>query len=365
MMCVSTVKYSIRVNDKLVGPITPKHGLSKCCPLSPYLFIICAQGLSALIDKVVGRDTLHGIKIFRGAPIISHLLFVDDNFFFFRASPEECNMFKQILMTYEQASGQAINLQKSGVFLATIPTKHKRMHCLQFWECEFFIHRKILMASSLIGSKKRAVFGYLRDRLWTRLQNWKKSSLSSAGRDVLLKSVAQAIPTYCMNCFLLPRTLLDELQKMMNSFWWGSKQNEATKIHRMSWDKLSIPKKSGGLGYRNLEGYNLAMLANQGWKCISAPNALSSRLLKAKYFPRKEFVNASLGPNPSFIWRSICCSQVILAQSIRWKVGNGRSINIRRDPWLRNPAHFYIESNLEEGRQIRMVSDLIDPDIRQ
>lgn len=76
-------------------------------------------------------------------------------------------------------------------------------------------------------------------------------------------------------------------------------------------------------------------------------------------------MNASLGPNPSFIWRSIWCSQAILAQSIRWKVGNGRSINIRRDPWLCDPAHFYIESNLEEGRQVRMVSDLIDPDIRQ
>lgn len=141
---------------------------------------------------------------------------------------------------------------------------------------------------------------------------------------------------------------------MMNSFWWGSKQKEATEIHRMSWDRLSIQKKSSGLGYRNLEGYNLAI----GWKCISAPNALSSRLLKAKYFPRKEFLNASIGPNPSFIWRSIWCSQAILAQSIRWKVGNGRSINIRRD-------HFYMESNLEEARQVRMVSDLIDPDIRQ
>lgn len=57
----------------------------------------------------------------------------------------------------------------------------------------------------------------------------------------------------------------------------------------MAWDRLCKQKESGGLGYRNLEGYNIVMLAKKGWKCISTPNALTSRLLKAKYFPRNDF----------------------------------------------------------------------------
>lgn len=63
MICVSTLKYSIRVNDKLIGLINPECGLRQRCHLSPYLFIICAHGLSAIIDKIVGSSTLHGIKI--------------------------------------------------------------------------------------------------------------------------------------------------------------------------------------------------------------------------------------------------------------------------------------------------------------
>lgn len=91
-------------------------GYAKTVLLSPYQFIICAQGLSNLIGKGIGRGSLHGVKVCHGAPIISHLLFKNDSFFFFRASSEECNTIKKILMTYEHASGQAINLQKSGVF---------------------------------------------------------------------------------------------------------------------------------------------------------------------------------------------------------------------------------------------------------
>lgn len=84
MLCVTTVRYHVRINGNLVGPIIPKRGLRQRCPLSPYLFIICAHGLSTLIEKAVGRETLHGVKICRRAPIVSHLLFADDSFIFCR-----------------------------------------------------------------------------------------------------------------------------------------------------------------------------------------------------------------------------------------------------------------------------------------
>lgn len=115
-MCVQAVSYSIVVNDDTVGPIVPDRGLRQGNPLSPYLFIICAEGLSALIKKAERRGDLHGIKVSKGAPIVSHLLFADDSFLFFRANDMEATVMKNILSDFELASSQAINLQLSKVF---------------------------------------------------------------------------------------------------------------------------------------------------------------------------------------------------------------------------------------------------------
>ena len=82
MFCVSSVQYSVLVNEKQVGPITPKRGLRQGDPLSPYLFIICAEGLSTIIRKAEVAGSLHGVKVCRGAPNVSHFLFAGDCFLF-------------------------------------------------------------------------------------------------------------------------------------------------------------------------------------------------------------------------------------------------------------------------------------------
>jgi hypothetical protein len=116
MMCVEIVDHSVIANNENVGPIIPGRGLRQGDPLSPYLFIICAKGLLTLIKQAEARGDIHGAKICRNAPTISHLLFADDCFLFFRATKREALTMKHILNTYEGASGQTINLQKSEIF---------------------------------------------------------------------------------------------------------------------------------------------------------------------------------------------------------------------------------------------------------
>jgi hypothetical protein len=116
MLCVETVDYSVLVNDNVTDPIKPGCGLRQGDLLSPYLFIMCAEGLTALIRQDEARGDIHAVKICRNAPIISHLLFAYDCFLFFRVNIHEATTMKNILTTYEVASGQAIKFQKSEIF---------------------------------------------------------------------------------------------------------------------------------------------------------------------------------------------------------------------------------------------------------
>ena len=115
-MCVESVDYFVLVNGTQVGPIVPGRGLRKGDPLSPYLFIICVEGLSSLICDAEARDILTGTKVCRQAPSVSHLLFADDCFLFFKANEDQAHVMKDIFSTYELASGQAISLRKSEIY---------------------------------------------------------------------------------------------------------------------------------------------------------------------------------------------------------------------------------------------------------
>lgn len=116
MLCVTTVSYSISFQGSLLGPINPTRGLRQGDPLSPYLFLLCVEGLSKDLTAAGSSGNITGCKISNTTPAISHLLFADDNFLFFKSSVKEADEVKRILNKYESYSGQAINFQKSAIF---------------------------------------------------------------------------------------------------------------------------------------------------------------------------------------------------------------------------------------------------------
>ena len=103
---------------------------------------------------------------------------------------------------------------------------------------------------TLVGRSKYKFFAYLNDRVWKKIQGWKGQFLSKAGNEVLIKAVAQSIPTYNMGVFQLPMKLCNDLNAMYARFRWGQVNNE-WKIHWKSWNVLSQSKKEGGTGFRD------------------------------------------------------------------------------------------------------------------
>ena len=104
MRCITSVSYSVLVNGVACGNITPSRGLRQGDPLSPTLFLICTEGLSALIHEAARNHRWTGISICRGCPRVTHFLFANDSILFYKASAEECWVLKQILQNYKEAS---------------------------------------------------------------------------------------------------------------------------------------------------------------------------------------------------------------------------------------------------------------------
>lgn len=118
MLCVSTVSYTVNFNGSQIGPIHPGRGLRQGDPLSPYLFLLCVEGLSRDINTSASQGRITGCRIHNLAPAVTHLLFADDSFLFCSASTNEVSEVRSILQRYELMSGQAINLQKSGIYFS-------------------------------------------------------------------------------------------------------------------------------------------------------------------------------------------------------------------------------------------------------
>ena len=117
MQVVNSVTYSIKLNRKPRGHITPTRVLQQGDPISSFLFLFCAEGLSTLLHQATSSGLLRGMATCPQGPWISHLFFTDDSIIFYQATREECSQLAQILETYEQASSQQINREKNISFL--------------------------------------------------------------------------------------------------------------------------------------------------------------------------------------------------------------------------------------------------------
>lgn len=118
---------------------------------------------------------------------------------------------------------------------------------------------KYLGMPAVVGKSKKEIFSVLRERIWKRINGWGERTLSSAGKEVLIKAVLQSIPTYLMSCFFLPGHLISSMEAAIRAYWWGDGNHR--KLAWVLWTKLCQPKSQGGLGFRDLRAFNLALLA--------------------------------------------------------------------------------------------------------
>ena len=267
--------------------------------ISPFLFLFYAEGLSALLRQATRNGGLHGVVACPQGHRISHLFFADDSTIFCQATSDDCSRLEQILETYEKASGQQLNREKTSLFFShNTPYETKEYIRHRFGAGVIKQHETYLGLPYLVGRSKKNTFNALKERLNNKISEWKEKMLSQVGKEILIKVVAQAIHTYTISVFKLLDTLCDELTSMVRTFWWGQ-SNGKNRMAWLSWDKICAPKKDGGLDFRDLRAFNLKPLSKQGWHLQINTHSLVYRVLKTCYFPKNDFLHVELGRLPS------------------------------------------------------------------
>ncbi|KAA3453178.1 reverse transcriptase [Gossypium australe] len=289
MKCISTVSYAIVLNRHIGNIFYPSRGLRQGDPLSPFLFLICGEGLSSLMLLAQREENFRGVKASRRGPQISH---------FSNTTTADKDLVTRIL----------------GVRYSNDPERY-------------------LGLPNMVGRKKKEAFQVLKDRFRQRIENWSIRHLSQWGKEIFIKEILQAIPTYNMACFLLPKTLCSELESIIARFWW-QKGHGQRGIHWCTWKELCKSKENGGLGFRSLDQFNIALLAKQGWCLINYPDSLLAQ-------------------------RSIWATKKTLKEGLCWRIGNGEQVSIWNDCWIPGVNVNEIE-NRANNSELESVSNLID-----
>ncbi|XP_042958049.1 uncharacterized protein LOC122293560 [Carya illinoinensis] len=327
MQCIGTVTYSILVNGIPQPTFKPSRGIHQGDPLSPYLFILCSKVLCLALNLAEQQGSISGFPLFKGSLTVNHLFFADNSLVFYKAHQQEWTNLQLILNSYTASSSQRLNLDKSSIYLSKNTSQVAQNSILNLAGRKASgPFEKYLGLPSYVGKNKGRAFTPILDRVKAQMSSWKTNLLSSAGKEVLLKSKPES------------------------------------KMHSLSWKGIGKGKQEGGLGFRDFEYFNKAMLAKQGWRLLINTQSLASRVLKAKYFPSSDFLSARVRRVDSFVWKSITTPRPLLAGGLHWKIGNGNSVRIWSDCWLPTPTSFKVQSPPKTLNIDATVNLLIDQD---
>ncbi|GKU91159.1 hypothetical protein SLEP1_g5069 [Rubroshorea leprosula] len=306
--CLRSSMISVLINGSPTRQFPVGKGIRQGDPLSPFLFLIVAEGLNGLMSTAVEKELYKGVMIGNGATMVSHLQFADDTIFFGEATEDNIRVVKSIMRIFEMASGLKINFGKSQLLGVEVDSDWKvRMACILCCKEGKFPfkylgvpvggnHRRLAMWQPLLRSFRK------------KLSTWKGKHLSIGVRIMLINSVLSSLPVFLMSIYKIPSGIVNSIDKMRRNFLWGG-EGEGRKINWVSWERVCKKKEWGGLGVKDMKRFNLALMGKWWGRLASKDEGLWRRVIEGKYSEGRgnwmDWVRDGRGMG-SLWWRDVC-----------------------------------------------------------
>lgn len=282
MECVTTPTFSIRINGDLSGYFRGERGLRQGDPLSPYLFVICMEYFSRLLERATGLPEFN-YHPRCATQKITHLIYADDLMLFTRGDITSIQIAWDCLLDFGDKSGLRVNPQKSNIFLAGVfgADKDDILQAIRIPVGTLPV--RYLGIPLAAESLKLPHYAPLIKKLKDNIQRWQPNSLSYAGRLELIRSVLQGVSCFWLSILPVPQSVLDVITRICRQFFWNSKSS------MVAWKDIVLPKEEGGLGLRDFKTWNSALLTKYIWDIHGRKESLWLRWIDHVYLGHLSF----------------------------------------------------------------------------
>ncbi|XP_062075046.1 uncharacterized protein LOC133779059 [Humulus lupulus] len=272
------------------GALEVKKGLRQGDPISPWFFVLVMEYFTRLLFQAsLNKNFIYHPKC-KNLKIVN-LCFADDLVIFCKGASNSVQIIKDCFTEFSLASGLSANLEKSQVFfggLAELETK-QLLNRLQFTEgC---IPLKYLGVPLRTTKWKAGDCAIIIKKIQLKLHTWSSRHLSFAGRAQLINYVLLGIRTFWMSIFILPKSVIKEIDQLCRNFLWGFKDSNSnrSKMHLIAWDQVCLPKSLGGLGFKEGSNWNKVLLAKFFWVVSSKQDILWVKWVDSIYLKGQNF----------------------------------------------------------------------------
>ncbi|XP_056697560.1 uncharacterized protein [Spinacia oleracea] len=359
MSCIISSMISVLWNGEICDKFKPTRGIRQGDPLSSYIFVLCLDRLSSMIEEKVQCGSWKPIALTKTIKM-SHVFYADDVFLFSTASIDNMHSIMNILDSFGEMSGLKISMSKSTLIFPRSLHKSIRQDIASTYGFKFYSCFGKYLSVDIRPNKLR-ISNYLQllDKSTSKVRGWQAKLLNMAGRCTLIKSVLNSHLLYVMQTNLIPASTIHDLEKCTRKFLWN-KPDQNRYMSRLSWDKITSYVTCGGLGIRRLKEWNLAFIAKLGWAILTKPNKLWVKVFKEKYIKKSNFMDCISNGNHSPLWRDILKGRSVLQKGLIINIGNGKNTSLWFHHWIgETPFYTIKEVRIPDSKAHWFVNKII------